>query len=124
MRIEDILEEGAMPAIAILRGVKPAEALGIGEALLAGGIRMMEVPLNSPEPLVSIERLAVAFGSLNTAGATCAPRSPAGDPRPLAGHCLVTTRAGRASIGPAGRIRRSRRGVREGSGPHVWSVRR
>lgn len=69
MRIEDILEEGAMPAIAILRGVKPAEALGIGEALLAGGIRMLEVPLNSPEPLVSIERLAVAFGSRALIGA-------------------------------------------------------
>lgn len=69
MRIEDILAAGAMPAIAILRGVKPTEALDIGEALLAAGIRMMEVPLNSPQPLLSIERLAGAFGSQALVGA-------------------------------------------------------
>ncbi len=64
-----MLNGGAMPVIAILRGVRPAEVLGIGEALLAGGIRMMEVPLNSPEPLLSIERLAGAFGSQALIGA-------------------------------------------------------
>lgn len=69
MRIEDILERGEMPVIAILRGVGPADALAVGEALLAGGVRMMEVPLNSPEPLVSIERLAGAFGSQALIGA-------------------------------------------------------
>ena len=69
MRIEDMLSGGAMPVVAILRGVRPAEVLGIGEALLAAGIRMMEVPLNSPEPFVSIERLAGAFGSHALIGA-------------------------------------------------------
>ena len=45
------------PLIAILRGVKPDEVEAIGEALVEGGIRIVEVPLNSPDPLESIERL-------------------------------------------------------------------
>lgn len=67
--IQHVLDGGAMPVIAILRGLRPQEALSIGEALIAGGIRIIEVPLNSPEPLVSIERLASAFGSQALVGA-------------------------------------------------------
>ncbi|MDQ3479304.1 MAG: 2-dehydro-3-deoxy-6-phosphogalactonate aldolase, partial [Pseudomonadota bacterium] len=50
------------PLVAIIRGVTPGEAVAIGEALIEGGIRIIEVPLNSPEPLASIERLAERFG--------------------------------------------------------------
>ncbi len=52
----------AAPLIAILRGVKPDEVIAIGEALVEAGIAIIEVPLNSPEPLRSIERLAGRFG--------------------------------------------------------------
>ena len=52
----------ACPLVAIIRGVTPDEAEGVAEALLEAGIRIVEVPLNSPEPLVSIERLARRFG--------------------------------------------------------------
>lgn len=69
MRIRDILDGGQLPVIAILRGLRPAEAVSIGEALLDGGIRIMEVPFNSPEPLVSIERLAGRFGAQALIGA-------------------------------------------------------
>lgn len=48
----------SLPLVAILRGVKPAEAAAIGDALYRGGFRCIEVPLNSPEPLESIETLA------------------------------------------------------------------
>ena len=48
--------------VAILRGLRPEEAVAVGEALLAEGIDRIEVPLNSPDPLVSIARLAEAFG--------------------------------------------------------------
>jgi 2-dehydro-3-deoxyphosphogalactonate aldolase len=52
---------GTCPLIAILRGVEPEEAEAIGEALLAAGMRIIEVPLNSPRPLESIARLARRF---------------------------------------------------------------
>ncbi|MFG6465035.1 2-dehydro-3-deoxy-6-phosphogalactonate aldolase [Roseateles sp. BYS87W] len=48
----------ALPLVAILRGVKPAEVLPIGQALHDAGFRLIEVPLNSPDPLDSIARLA------------------------------------------------------------------
>jgi 2-dehydro-3-deoxyphosphogalactonate aldolase len=47
-----------LPLIAILRGITPAEAPAIGQALVASGFAMIEVPLNSPEPLQSIAALA------------------------------------------------------------------
>ena len=46
------------PLIAILRGVKPDEVEAIGEALVESGFTLVEVPLNSPDPLVRIGRLA------------------------------------------------------------------
>ena len=57
------------PLIAIIRGVTPDEAVDIGGALIDGGIRIIEVPLNSPEPLKSIERLASHFGDEASIGA-------------------------------------------------------
>lgn len=59
----------ACPLIAILRGVTPGEAVAIGEALVAAGIRVIEVPLNSPEPFESIARLATRLGEAATVGA-------------------------------------------------------
>jgi len=53
---------GQCPLVAIIRGVTPDEAEAIGEAVYESGIRIIEVPLNSPEPLKSIERLAAKFG--------------------------------------------------------------
>jgi 2-dehydro-3-deoxyphosphogalactonate aldolase len=46
-----------MPLIAILRGITPEEAVPVGLALAEAGFRIIEVPLNSPQPLQSIERL-------------------------------------------------------------------
>ncbi|MCP9222624.1 2-dehydro-3-deoxy-6-phosphogalactonate aldolase [Erythrobacter sp. LQ02-29] len=48
----------ACPLVAILRGVTPDEVEDIGEALVEAGFRLIEVPLNSPEPLDSIARLS------------------------------------------------------------------
>lgn len=58
-----------VPVVAILRGLRPDEAVDVGAALLAAGIRVMEVPLNSPEPLLSIAAMADAFGDRALVGA-------------------------------------------------------
>ncbi len=59
----------ALPLIAILRGLKPDEAVEIGEAIVAAGFRCLEVPLNSPEPLESIRRLRAALDGRALVGA-------------------------------------------------------
>ncbi len=55
--------------IAILRGITPSEAEAHAEALIEAGVTVLEVPLNSPDPWVSIERLIARFGNDVTIGA-------------------------------------------------------
>ncbi len=57
------------PFVAIIRGVTPDEVEDIGAALYEAGIVIIEVPLNSPQPLVSIERLARSLGDRALIGA-------------------------------------------------------
>lgn len=57
------------PLIAIVRGIAPDEAQAIGEAIRTAGIKIIEVPLNSPDPLRSIELLAKALGDSILVGA-------------------------------------------------------
>ena len=58
-----------MPLVAILRGVTPDDVVTIGEALVDAGFSIVEVPLNSPDPLESIRRLAHSFGGRMLIGA-------------------------------------------------------
>ena len=57
------------PIIAILRGLRPDEAVPVGQALLEAGIDRIEVPLNSPDPLESIRILSATFGGRALIGA-------------------------------------------------------
>jgi 2-dehydro-3-deoxyphosphogalactonate aldolase len=57
-----------LPLIAILRGIRPEEAEPVGEALVAARFRLIEVPLNSPDPFRSIELLAKSFGDSAVVG--------------------------------------------------------
>jgi len=57
------------PLIAIIRGVTPAEAEAIADAVYEAGIRIIEVPLNSPQPLESIRIIAETFGDRTLVGA-------------------------------------------------------
>ena len=57
------------PLVAILRGIKPGEALDIGTMLVETGFTIIEVPLNSPEPFASIVRLAKRLGDRALLGA-------------------------------------------------------
>lgn len=57
------------PLVAIIRGVTPIEAGAIANALYEAGLRIIEVPLNSPEPLESIRIIAETFGDRTLVGA-------------------------------------------------------
>ena len=52
------------PLVAILRGIRPTEVVEVAEALYAAGIRIVEIPLNSPEPLDSLARLKAMEGRM------------------------------------------------------------
>ena len=60
---------GECPLVAIIRGVTPGEVEAIGHAIYDAGIRIIEVPLNSPEPFDSIGKLAAALGDKALIGA-------------------------------------------------------
>jgi 2-dehydro-3-deoxyphosphogalactonate aldolase len=79
------------PLVAIIRGVTPDEAEAIGEAIYEGGIRIVEVPLNSPDPLKSIERLAARFGDRMLVGAgTVLDAADVKRVRDVAGRIIVS----------------------------------
>jgi 2-dehydro-3-deoxyphosphogalactonate aldolase len=70
---EDALK--TLPLVAILRGLQDHEALDIGGALVGVGWKLIEVPLNSPQPLLSIEKLSAAHpGVLVGAGTVLTPK--------------------------------------------------
>lgn len=87
--LRDFLDQ--CPLIAIIRGVTPAEAEAIGEAIYEGGIRIIEVPLNSPEPLTSIATLARKFGDKVLVGAgTVLQPSQVADVQAAGGRIIVS----------------------------------
>ena len=67
MTLEEAMAE--MPLVAIIRGVRPDEVSYVAEALHQAGIRVIEVPLNSPDPLASITTLAREFAGRVVSGA-------------------------------------------------------
>jgi 2-dehydro-3-deoxyphosphogalactonate aldolase len=69
MMFEEALEQSGI--VAIIRGVTPDEILPVAEALYTAGVRVVEVPLNSPEPFDSIAKLAEAYdGRMFVGGGT------------------------------------------------------
>ncbi len=67
MIFEDALKQCNL--VAILRGIRPDEVEAAGEVLIDAGWRIIEVPLNSPDPLKSIEKLVNRFGDRAVIGA-------------------------------------------------------
>lgn len=67
MQLDEAL--AALPLIAILRGITPGEADDISDALFEAGFRILEVPLNSPQPFDSIARIAARHGQRMIVGA-------------------------------------------------------
>lgn len=67
LRWQDAL--ATLPLVAILRGLTPSEAVAVGEKLVEAGFKVLEVPLNSPEPFESIRLLVEAMGERAIVGA-------------------------------------------------------
>ena len=86
------------PLVAILRGVKPEEAVAIGAALERQGIAIVEVPLNSPQPMESIALLAREFGERLLIGAGTVMTSAQVVEIAAAGGKLIVTPHADASI--------------------------
>jgi 2-dehydro-3-deoxyphosphogalactonate aldolase len=69
MTFEEALQQSGI--VAIVRGVTPGEVLAVAEALYSAGVRVVEVPLNSPQPYDSISKLADAYdGRMFVGGGT------------------------------------------------------
>ena len=87
------------PLVAILRGVQPAEAESICAALERAGICIVEVPLNSPNPLESISILSRSFASRMLIGAgTLTEPSQVGEVAAAGGRVIVTPHADTAIV--------------------------
>jgi 2-dehydro-3-deoxyphosphogalactonate aldolase len=90
------------PLVAILRGVRPDEIGAIGEGLVAAGFTLIEVPLNSPDPLDSIARLAKQLDGRAVVGAgTVLQASQVDDVRAAGGRIIVSPNANPAVIAAA-----------------------
>jgi 2-dehydro-3-deoxyphosphogalactonate aldolase len=99
MEFRNLLAE--FPLIAILRGLAPENAVGIGEALVEAGFRIIEVPLNSPQPFMSIERLAKALPGVLIGAGTVLDRSDVDRVRDAGGRLIVTPHSDPAVIARA-----------------------
>ena len=81
----------ACPLVAILRGIRPDEAEPVCDVLAAAGLRVVEVPLNSPDPFSSIAHLARRFGGTMLVGAGTVMRAADVDRVADAGGRLIVT---------------------------------
>jgi len=81
----------SMPLIAILRGIKPDEVGAHADALVSCGVKIIEVPLNSPEPFKSIKTLSARFGEDLVLGAGTVLTATAVDQVADAGGKIIVT---------------------------------
>jgi 2-dehydro-3-deoxyphosphogalactonate aldolase len=93
------------PLVAILRGVKPDEAEAIAEVIVEAGFGAIEVPLNSPEPLASIARIALRLGERVLVGAgTVLEPHEVDDVAEAGARLVVSPNADRAVIERAAKL--------------------
>lgn len=92
------------PLVAILRGVRPDEVAEVAAVLIDAGFTMIEVPLNSPDPLSSISVLAEHFGETTLIGAgTVVDAEDVGRVAAAGGRMIISPNADPAVIGEAKR---------------------
>ena len=79
-----------LPLVAILRGLKPEEALAVGQAIVNAGFHILEVPLNSPEPLCSIQILSAAFPNALVGAGTVTTAQQVRDIKAAGGQLIIS----------------------------------
>lgn len=79
-----------LPLVAILRGLKPEEALDVGRAIVNAGFHILEVPLNSPDPLKSIQILADAFPNALVGAGTVTTAQQVRDIKAAGGQLIIS----------------------------------
>ena len=79
-----------LPLVAILRGLKPEEALDMGHAIVNSGFHILEVPLNSPDPLRSIQILAEAFPNALIGAGTVTTAQQVRDIKSVGGQLIIS----------------------------------
>ena len=102
MDLKDFLAR--CPLIAILRGVRPDEVDAIGETLAEVGFAIIEVPLNSPEPMLSIARLAARFPDLLVGAGTVMTPAQVDEVAGCGGRLIVTPHAAGDVVAQAKRL--------------------
>jgi 2-dehydro-3-deoxyphosphogalactonate aldolase len=94
----------ALPLVAILRGIRPEEAADVGTALVDAGFRIIEVPLNSPQPLRSIEALAAKFPQALVGAGTVLSVQQVGEVHTAGGQLIVSPNFDAAVVREAVRL--------------------
>ena len=79
-----------LPLVAILRGLKPEEALAVGTSIVNAGFHILEVPLNSPEPLRSIQILSKAFPNSLVGAGTVTTAQQVRDIKAAGGQLIIS----------------------------------
>lgn len=92
------------PLVAILRGIRPEEVDGVGDALVGHGFRIIEVPLNSPEPLDSITRFARRYPDVLVGAGTVLDPAMVGRVGEAGGRLIVMPHGDTAVIREAKRL--------------------
>jgi 2-dehydro-3-deoxyphosphogalactonate aldolase len=80
----------SLPLVAILRGLKPEEALAVGQAIVNAGFHILEVPLNSPEPLRSIQILSAALPNALVGAGTVTTAQQVRDIKAAGGQLIIS----------------------------------
>jgi 2-dehydro-3-deoxyphosphogalactonate aldolase len=99
MDVRHFLNE--LPLVAILRGLRRDDAVAVGTALVDAGFRVIEVPLNSPQPFASIEQLAKAFPDALIGAGTVLDPEDVGRVREAGGRLIVMPHSDAAVISRA-----------------------
>lgn len=91
----------ACPLIAILRGLTPSEAPNVGRTLWDAGFRILEVPLNSPEPLASIAALRTALPNALIGAGTVLTVEQVGQVKAAGGQLIIAPNFNTAVVAAA-----------------------